>query len=392
MRSRRLVNFGTALWALAAFSRFGWLSPFAWAGGPGSGISHVYVGTYSPKEGEGIFHATLDTRTGVLGPLRPAAGAKSPAALAIGPGGKFLYATTIVPDEQGKPTGGVAAYAIDGATGALREIDSRRSGGTGPCYLSVDGEGKVLLVSHCGTANVACLPLRADGRFGEAATVIQHEGKSENSEGKPQAHSIIVAPGNRFAIAGDLGLDRLFVYGLDAARGRMAPHQLPFARVPTGAGPRHLAAHPSGRFIYSINELDNTVTALRFFKESGKLEALQSLSALPADFKGESYTADIQAHPGGRLVFGSNRGHDSIAAFRVEPGTGRLQSIGQTPSGGKFPRSIAIHPSGGFLFVANQKSDRLSIFRIDSATGRLDSTGQEIPVPQPVSMRILTRP
>jgi 6-phosphogluconolactonase len=352
----------------------------------------VYVGTYSPKEGEGIFHATLDARSGVLGPLRPASGARSPAALAIRPGGRFLYATTLVPDEQGKPTGGVAAFSLDEATGEPRAIDSRQSGGTGPCYLSVDSEGESLLVSHCGTANVACLSLRADGRFGDASTVIPHEGVSENSEGKPQAHSILVAPGNRFALAADLGLDRLFVYRLTAAQARMTPHDPPFARVPTGAGPRHLAFHPAGRFAYSINELGNTITALRFFQDSGKLEALQSLSTLPADFKGESFAADIQVHPSGRFVFGSNRGHESIAAFRVDDGTGRLQSIGQTPSGGKFPRSIAIHPSGAFLLVANQKSDRLSIFRIDPATGRLDPTGQEISVPQPVSVRILTRP
>ncbi|MFN0165365.1 MAG: lactonase family protein [Bryobacteraceae bacterium] len=386
VRSRGWANFGVALWALEVSC------VFLWAGGPSPDVTRVYVGTYSQKEGEGIFLATFDARSGVLGPLRPASGARSPAALAIRPGGRFLYATTLVPDEQGKPTGGVAAFAIDEATGELREIDSRRSGGTGPCYLAIDSEGKSLLVSHCGTANVACLSLRADGRFGDASTLIQHEGKSENSEGKPQAHSINVVPGNRFAVAADLGLDRLFVYRLDAARARMTPNDPAFARIPKGAGPRHLAFHPAGQFAYSINELDNTITALRFFKKSGKLEAMQSLSTLPADFKGESFAADIQVHPTGKFVFGTNRGHESIAVFRVDAGTGRLESTGQTPSGGRFPRSLAVHPSGAFLLVANQKSDRLSIFRIDPATGRLDSTGQEASIPQPVSVRILNRP
>lgn len=239
---------------------------------------------------------------------------------------------------------------------------------------------------------MACLSLRPDGRFGDASTVIQHEGKSQNTEGKPQAHSINVAPGNRFAIASDLGLDRLFMYRLDAARAQMTLHDPPFTRVRLGAGPRYLAFHPNGLFTYSINELDNTITALTFNKESGALETLHTASTLPADFQGESYAADVQVHPNGKFLFGSNRGHNSIAVFRVDANTGRLQLQGQTLSGGKFPRSLALDSSGTYLVVANQKSDHLSIFRVDSMTGRLEAAGQPILIPQPVCVKILTRP
>ena len=381
---RRIRSIGRAFLALVAF----W--GFVWAGGAGQ-RSLIYVGTYSPKEGEGIFFAEFEPNA-ALGKFRPTGGALNPAALVAHPGGRFLYATTVVTDrETGKPTGGVAAFAINDATGELREIDRRPSGGTGPCYLSIHGDGKLLVVANCGTATVACLSLRPEGGFGAASTVIQHEGKSENSEGKPQAHSITVAPGGGFAIAADLGLDRLFVYRLEDPA-RMTPHDPPFTRVMRGAGPRHLAFHPTGTFAYSINELNNTITAVRFKKELGSLDVLQAVSTLPADFQGKSFAADVQVHPNGNFLYGSNRGHDSIAIFRIDPSTGNLHSQGQTASGGKFPRSLALDSSGSFLFVANQKSDQLAFFRVNTLTGNLESGGPPISIPQPVCVRIVRRP
>lgn len=352
----------------------------------------LYVATYSPKAGDGIFVAKYDRESGRVGTLRPTGGAGTPAALALHPGGQFLYATTLIKDAQEKPVGGVAAFAIDSATGELREIERRPSGGTGPCYLSIESQGRCLVVANCGTASVACLKLEFDGRFGNASTVIPHVGESRNSEGKPQAHSIVVAPGNRFAIAADLGLDRLFVYRLDAGLARLTAHDPPFAEVTPRSGPRHLAFHPQGQFAYAVNELGNTVTACTFQGETGRLHPFQQISTLPNDFRGESYAAEIQVHPSGRFLYASNRGHDSLAMFSIDQQTGRLTAIGSAASEGKFPRHFAIDPAGEFLLVANQKSDGLIVFRVDTDSGRLKSLGSLIAVPQPVCVRILTRP
>ena len=354
--------------------------------------SLLYVATYSPKEGEGILVATFDCQTGAIGTLRPTGGLQTTATLVLHPRGNWLYATTQGRDSNGKPTGAVAAFSVDATTGELKEIDRRLSGGTGPCYLAVDGEGRCLVVANCGTATVACLKLRPDGRFGDSSTIIPHEGTSQNSEGKPQAHSILIAPNNRFAIAADLGLDRVFVYRLEADHARLTPSNPPFVPVPRGAGPRHVAFHPGGRFAYSVNELDNTVTAFSFQGETGVLQAIDNVTTLPDDFRGESYAAEIQVDSAGRFLYASNRGHESLAMYSIDPQTGRLSRIGHASSGGKFPRHFTPDTAGQFLVVANQKSDQLAVFRVDPDTGRLKTHGEPFTVPLPVCVRILKCP
>jgi 6-phosphogluconolactonase len=336
----------------------------------------LFVATYSPVDGEGIFVATFDENAGTVGALHPTGGLRSPAALALHPKQRILYATAVATDANQKSTGAIAAFAI-APSGELREIDRRPSGGQGPCFLATDSAGHCLVVANCGTASVACFGLRPDARFNGAATILPHEGVSRNSEGKPQAHSIIVAPGDRYAIAADLGLDRLFVYQLGGKHARLVPHDPPFAQLPHGAGPRHLAFHPRGDFVYAVNELDNTVTCCQFDNQTGRLQPVQSISTLPAHFRGESYAAEIQAHPSGRFLYASNRGHDSLAIFSIHPDS-------------KFPRHFAIFPSGRHLIVANQKNDRLSLFEIDSETGRLTPVGSPIAVPSPVCIRVLS--
>lgn len=351
--------------------------------------SFLYVATYSPLDGEGIFVAPV-TADGGLGTLRPTGGLKSPAALVIHPRGKFLYATTLMADADDKLTGGIVAFAIHADTGELREIDRQSSGGMGPCYLSVDSQGRCLLVAHCGSASVACIPLKPDGRFGESSTVLPHIGESRNSEGKPQAHSILATPGDRFAIAADLGLDRLFVYRLKCEESRLSPHDPPFAELPPGSGPRHLAFHPQGRYFYAVNELGNSITACQFDPETGWLRPIQSLSTLPDDFTGESYAAEIQVHPSGRFLYASNRGHDSLTSFAIDPHSGRLRRIEQIPSRGAFPRHFAISPNGETMFVANQKSNQLTVFQVNLGTGRLHSKGLPVPVPLPVCIKFFS--
>lgn len=351
----------------------------------------LYVATYSPEHGEGIFVATFDCSSGQLSHLRPTGGLNSPASLVIHPQGNVVYATTVIEDALGNAVGGVIALAIDSATAELRGIDRRPSGGTGPCYLSIDSEGACLLVAHCGTAGVASLQLQPDGRFGKASSVVTHVGESRNAEGKPQAHSIIVVPGNRFAVAADLGLDRLFLYRLDIRSAQLSPHETPYAEMTPGAGPRHLAMHPRSQWVYSVNELGNTISAGFFNSETGVYEPIQEISTLPGSFHGESYAAEIQVHPSGRYLYTSNRGHDTLAVFDINAVTGRLSLLGHTPSQGRFPRSFAIDPTGRFLIVANQKSNQLAVFGIDSLTGRLTPAGPPIELRQPVCLKFLVR-
>ena len=359
---------------------------------PASKPSFLYVATYSPQPGEGLFVANWDAKRGDVRALRATGNLQTTAALVIHPRGSWLYATTLMPDAKGQPSGAIAAFSVDATNGDLKEIDRHASGGTGPCYLAIDSTGGCLVVANCGNASVACLQLNPDGRFGDSTTIMQHTGTSQNSEGKPQAHSILVAPGNRFAIAADLGLDRVFSYQLDVASARMTTNQPPFSSVPRGAGPRHVAFHPTVRWAYSVNELNNTVSAFSFDSKTGTLESTQNITTLPDGDRSESYAAEIQVHPTGRFLYASNRGHDSVARYAVDPQTGQLRHLGHTLTGGKFPRHFTIDPAGQFLIVANQKSHQLVHFQIDRDTGDLRHHGLPITVPQPVCVKILARP
>ena len=329
----------------------------------------LYVATNSPRDGEGVFVATFDQGRGRLGELRPTGGLKSPAYLAIHPRGGVVYAPTKLSGNNAASSGGVVALVRDAETGALREIGRRPSGGDGPCYLALDQAGECLLVAHCGAGGVSCLKLNSDGSCGTLA------------------HSILATPGDQFAVSADLGLDRLFLYRLDVRRAQLTTHQPPFVPLTIGAGPRHLAFDPRGRFLYSANELGNTVTALEFNRETGQAKVLQELSTLPADYRGESFAAEIQVHPSGRFLYVSNRGHDSLATFAIDSRTGRLERKGFTASGGKFPRHFTMDSTGEYLIVANQKSDRLTLFRVDIESGRLTLHRDPIKVAAPVCVR-----
>ncbi|MDA0835558.1 MAG: lactonase family protein [Planctomycetota bacterium] len=348
---------------------------------------HIYVATYSAVEGEGIFRGEFDTSTGDILNLKPTGGITSPAAIVPHPSGKYFYATSSMDDDRGQSTGAVVAFAVDETTGEFTMIDRQSTGGTGPCFLSCHPQGKLIVIANCGTATVACLPLTNDGRFGNTSTVIQHDGQSRNSEGKPQAHSIQISPNGNFAVAADLGLDRLFVYRLNALNGTMAPHELKSVDLPQGNGPRHVTFHPSGRFIYVIGELGNTVSTLRTDVDTGETVLLQNITTLSQNFSGDSYAADIVIMQDGDFLYGTNRGEDSVAIWRVNGASGLLTTAGNTSCGGKFPRSAAIDPSGRFLIIGNQKSDQLQVFRIESKDGSIMPHGAPIPVPTPVCIK-----
>ena len=221
---------------------------------------------------------------------------------------------------------------------------------------------------------------------------MQHVGSSVNRERqeRPHAHSIDLSPDNRFALVADLGLDEVRVYRFDARKGSLVANQPAFARLHPGTGPRHLAFHPSGKFVYVINELASTVSTLSYNARAGSLYELQTISTLPKDFTGENDTAEIRVHPSGRFLYGSNRGHDSIALFAVDPGKGTLTFVEAVSTQGKTPRHFEIDPSGRYLFAANQNSGTVVIFRIHTSTGRLASIGQTLQVASPVCVKFVT--
>ena len=359
-----------------------------------SGVLTVYIGTYTRGASRGIYLCRLNLATGALTTPELAAEVQNPSFVALHPSRRWLYAAGELGNFRGQQTGAVSAFAIDPATGKLSLLNQQPSGGGGPCYLIVDAAGKNVLAANYGSGSVAVLPLQADGRLSEAACVIQHQGSGPDRQRQqgPHAHSINLDAANRFAFAADLGLDKILVYRFDAAQGTLAANDPPSAAVAPGAGPRHFAFHPSGKFAYVINEMHSTVTAFAYDRDAGKLQSLQTITTLPADFRGNSTTAEVQVHPSGRFLYGSNRGHDSIAVFAIDQATGQLTAIQHQSTQGKTPRNFGIDPTGRFLLAANMDSNAIVVFRIDSATGVLTAAGHQVDVPIPVCVKLLQLP
>jgi 6-phosphogluconolactonase len=235
------------------------------------------------------------------------------------------------------------------------------------------------------------LPIEENGRLKPASDVHQHGGSSvnENRQEGPHAHSAVVDPTNRYVFVADLGIDKIMGYQLDFEGNRLAPNEVPFLEIPAGSGPRHLAFHPNGRFAYVINELNSTINALRYDVSVGTFSILQTVSTLPEDFNGENSCADIHLTPSGKFLYGSNRGHDSLAIFAVDSETGLLSSVSHQSTHGNTPRNFTIDPTGTFLLAANQDSDNIVTFRIDHDTGLLDFVEQNTDVHKPVCLRIM---
>lgn len=353
----------------------------------------VYFGTYTGPKSQGIYACRFNPETGRVTPPGLAAESRNPSFLAVDPSRRFLYAVNEVGDYQGQKSGGVSAFSIDRTTGKLTFLNEVASRGADPCHVSLDKRGKYVLVANYTGGSVAVFPVLKEGRLGEASAFAQHHGSSVNRERQegPHGHMISVTADNRFALAADLGLDELLVYRFDAARGSLAPNDPPFAQVPAGAGPRHFAFHPSGKFVYVINEMGSSITTFSYDGSRGALSELETVSTLPRDFKGENDCAEIAVYPSGKFLYGSNRGHDSIAVFAIDPQKGTLTLIQDVSTQGKTPRHFAIDPTASFLFAANQASDNVVVFRIDRATGRLTPTGQVLDVPSPVCVTFVEK-
>jgi 6-phosphogluconolactonase len=355
------------------------------------GKERIYIGTYGQGPSDGVFVADLDVATGTLSEPRLAGRAVNASFVALHPDHRHLYAVAEVSSLGGRRTGGVMAFTIAPETGLLHPINEQASAGAGPCHLVVDRAGKNVLVANYEGGSVAVLPIDEHGGLKRASSIQLHHGKGVNRERQEtaHAHSVNLDAANRFAFVADLGVDKVFVYRFDGSAGKLTANQPPAVKVAPGAGPRHLAFHPTGRFVYVIDELDATITAFWYEPESGALSRIQVVPTLPKDFHGENTASEVAVHPSGKYVYGANRGHDSLAVFSVDPVSGKLTPEGHESTQGKTPRNFAIDPTGTFLLAANQDSDSVVVFRIDATTGRPRPTGQKVRVHQPVCIRYL---
>jgi 6-phosphogluconolactonase len=349
----------------------------------------LFVGTFTNHGSKGIYRMRFDPATGALSEPELAAEAVSPAFLALSPNGRFLYSVNEIDAIDGKPEGGVSSFALDSASGGLTFLNRQRSAGAGPTHLSVDREGRNVLVANYTSGSVAVLPIGADGKLGEPSSVDQHRGHGADPsrQAGPHAHFISPDPQGRFVLSCDLGLDKVFVYRFDPAKGTLAANDPPAAAMAPASGPRHLAFNPDGTRLYVTNEMSCTVTGFNYDAERGTLNEFQTISTLPEGFHGEKSTAEITVHPSGKFLYVSNRGDaNSIAAFRIDPSTGKLTPIGHTSTKGRAPRYFGLDPSGNWLLAANQDTDNVVVFRVNPATGTLHDTAVNVKVPTPVCL------
>jgi len=361
------------------------------------------VGTYTTKtNSKGIYAYRFDAATGQLSVIGVAAETPDPSWVVVHPNGKFLYAV----NEAGKNSM-VSAFALDAKTGKLTLLNQLPALGEDPCYISFDKTGKYALVVNYTSGNIVVFPILADGKLGKQTAAIKDFGtvgpNKDRQEG-PHAHWIEPSPDNRFLLTADLGLDEILIFPVDVAKGIFSRPDVTFAsgelravgdpapphtNLKPGSGPRHAAFHSSGKFLFVISELSSTVTAFQYDAHVGALKELQTVSTLPKDFSARNDAAEIAVHQNGTFLYASNRGHDSIAVFAIDPNEGTLKLVTHVPTGGKEPRHFAIDPTGNYLLVENQLSNNIVVFKIDPATGSLTPTGQVVDVPSPVCLVFL---
>lgn len=347
-----------------------------------------YVGTYTQTgTSDGIYLCLMNPLTGEV-TIKNSFKSVNPSFLITDRSRSRLYAVNEVADYLGKPSGGVSAFAIERQTLNLRLLNEQATQGADPCHLTLDRQGKTLLVANYTGGSITAFPVRSDGTIGKATEVKQHEGSSIKEQQKgPHAHCIILDKSGRYALAADLGIDKVMIYRFDPVNGKLTPGKQASAELQQGAGPRHLTLHPNGKYLYVINELDSTMTAFAYNGLNGTLTHIETVSTLPRDFSGVSYCADVHVSRSGKFLYGSNRGHNSIVVFEINRGTGKLKLVEHVSTEGNWPRNFSIDPSGQFLLVANQRSDNLVTFAVDPVTGRLKPTGHVAQIPVPVCIR-----
>ncbi len=352
----------------------------------------VFIGTYTEAKSKGIYVCRFSPDGKITQPT-VAAETRNPSFLAVHPNQRFLYAVNEISNFEEVKAGAVSAFSI-APDGKLTFLNQISSGGADPCHLTVDRSGKSVLVANYSGGNAEVVRIEENGRLGRRTDFVQHKGSGSvlPRQQTPLAHCVALDMGNKFAAIADLGLDKVLVYKFDPDLGTLTPNNPPSVSLAPGSGPRHFVFGADGRHAYLINEMNSTLTTFSYNSSEGTLKELQTLSTLPAEFREDTSTAELVMHPSGKFIYGSNRGHNSIVVFKVDPKTGMLTWVQTESTQGKIPRGFGIDPSGRFLLAANQNSDNIVVFRIDLATGRLHSTGQTINVPSPVDIKFVKIP
>lgn len=350
----------------------------------------MYVGTFAKPEAESIFLYRVDAQTGAMTRVSGFRAGANPSFLTLDNKHRNLYAVNELSEYQGAPGGAVSAFAVDGRTGNLTLRNQQPSRGASPCYISLDATEKVALVANYAGGNVTALPVQADGQLAPPSYTDQHRGHGPHkNQNTAHAHSFLPDPGNRFAFALDLGTDTVYSYRLLPSQGTVQRQATPAYVTQPGAGPRHLAFHPDGRRAYLINELNSTLVALRYDATKGTFQEIETVSTLPTNFTEFNACADVHVSPNGRFVYGSNRGHNSIVVFAIDPATGKLTLVEHVTGPINWPRNFTLDPAGRLLLVANQNGNSIVAYRVDPQTGRLTATGNTTEVPAPVCLKML---
>jgi 6-phosphogluconolactonase len=380
----RLVNFGSSLFL------FGVVSVLCVATALASDAQPlVFVGTYTTHGSKGIYAYRFDAATGKLNSLGLAAETPQPSFVVASRDGKFLYAANEMQDFDAQKSGAVSAFAIE-ADGKLKLLNQLASRGADPAHITLDHTGNLIAANYTG-GNITVFPIEQNGGLGQATDFVQHKGSSVNRERQeaPHPHEVVMSPDNRFVLVPDLGLDEIVIYPFNSAKGKLGTaHSV---KVAPGSGPRHLAFSKDERFVYLLTEMKSEVVAYSYEKSTGGLKELQTISSLPADFKGENTGAEIEVHPSGQFLYASNRGdNNSVAVFAIDPKSGKLKLEQIESTQGKTPRHFAIDPTGKWLLAENQDSDSIVIFKIDTKSGHLTASGQPVQIGSPTCIEFVT--
>jgi 6-phosphogluconolactonase len=345
----------------------------------------IYFGSYAEKSLSSLYAYKFDENTEELTFVESISGLKDPSFIKVSESNGVLYTFTQADEEDEKAA--VVAYAIEPSSGKLTRLGQQAAAGKSATHINTDQANQLLMTVSYGEGSVSVFPLQTGGRIEPLCENTQHVGKSINAKRQESAHphSIFTDPSDRFVVVPDLGLDKIIVYRINREQKTFELHDE--VDVTPGSGPRHFVFHPSGAFAYVIQELNSTITAFSYDKEKGKLEAIQIVNTLPDDYVGDNSCAEIQISPCGGFLYGSNRGHDSIAVFSINAATGKLGILEHTSTLGKHPRHFSLTPSGRFLVVANKDTDSVNWFKVDKDTGKLQSTGQHISIIQPTCVR-----
>ena len=341
----------------------------------------LYTGTYSTRGSKGIYVLQFDRKQGKLTELQTVSGGSNPSFVAVNPNRKFVY--SINENRNGE----VTSFQINPFNGFLTKINEQPSIG-GPAHVSVDPKGRFVYVSNYGGGTLSIYPLKKDGSLGVASGIIRHDGSGPNAQRQkePHTHSAVPSLNGKFVYVSDLGIDKIMIY--QVKDGTLTPAESPYFKSTPGSGPRHFALHPSGKFAFSAEELTSTITSLRVDKSTGALTQMERVSMLPEGFTATSSAADIHVSPDGKFVYASNRGHDSLVIYAIDPATGKLTFVGHESTGGKVPRGFMMDSKGEYILAGNQNTDNIVVFKRDRSTGKLTRMGEQ-KVPAPVCIQQL---